>query len=106
MPRDNDVRTRDIHITKAEKEKNHKYLILPRRENKEFVPLVMGTFGGWGEQTKLILQVIFELTAERDNIPYHTAANMIRRRLQAHLMNWIGADLQQGIIRKEQYLLS
>jgi len=55
----------------------------------------MGTFGGWGEQTKKILQVIFEFTAERDNIPYHIATNMIRRRLQAHLMNWIGADLRQ-----------
>jgi len=66
----------------------------------------MGTFGGWGEQTKKILQVIFELISrERDNIPYHIAANMIRRRLQAQLMNWISADLQQGTIRKQQYLL-
>jgi len=46
-----------------------------------------------------------QLTAERDNIPYHIAANMIRHRLQAHLMNWIGADLQQGTIRKQQSLL-
>jgi len=29
--------------------------------------------------TKMILQVIFELTAERDNKPYHIAADMIRR---------------------------
>jgi len=42
---------------------------------------------------------------ERDNIPYHIAANMIRHRLQAHLMNWIGADLQQGTIHKQQYLV-
>jgi len=48
------------------------------KRDKEVVLLVMGTFGGWVEQTKKILHVIFELTAERDNIPYHIAANMIR----------------------------
>jgi len=53
----------------------------------------------------ITLQVIFELTVERDNIPYHIAAKMIRRRLQTHLMNWIFINLQQGIIRKQQYLL-
>jgi len=31
----------------------------------------MGTFGGWGSQTKEILQPVFAATAERDNISYH-----------------------------------
>jgi len=44
---------------------------------------MLSSHGGWGEQTKKILQVIFELTAERDNIPYHIAAKMIRCRLQS-----------------------
>jgi len=94
---DNDIRTKEIHITKAEKEKNHNYLILCQREQR-----VCSIRNG---NVRWMGQVIFELTAERDNTPYHIAANMIPRRLQAHLMNCIGADLQQGTIRKQQYLV-
>jgi len=50
--------------------------------------------------TKDITSDIWAYRRERDNIPYDIATNMTRRRLQAHLMIWIGADLQQGTIHK------